>query len=202
MPSLRLHLRRRDDGYTIVEMLVVMVVLPVMAAIVYQTLIHVLQSQRQIDERTQAVDQARTAIEQIDRQVRSGNVLYDPSLETLPMSLRIYTQSNGLQKCVQWQVDTTNHLLRTRSWDPTWWQGTGTVGAWHVVARDVTNTSSQPPFALQGPSASYGTRLVRADLFVRVSSQGGNAVEVSTQTSGRNTQYGYTPDSCSPVPSA
>lgn len=192
--------RSADDGFTLVEMLVVMVIMPILAVVIWQTLITVMQSQSRLNARVDSVDQARLAAQEIDRQVRSGNVLYDPSQESLPMSMRIYTQANGAQKCVQWQVDTTNHLLRSRSWDPGWWQGVGTVSSWYTVARDIVNTTAQQPFSLQGPSSSYGSRLMEVDLFVQESSKAGTPVEVTTQIDGRNTQYGYTPDSCSPVP--
>jgi len=102
---------------------------------------------------------------------------------------------------VQWQVDTSTHRLRTRSWAPDWAQtGTG-VSDWQTVAYDIVNTSSQLPFSLQGPTSSYGTRLVNVDLFAQVTAQkGGKPVEITSQLSGRNTLYGYDPGVCSPIP--
>ena len=47
---------------------------------------------------------------QIDRQVRSGNVIADPANEGTALSgvepyyaLRVYTQTDGVFQCVQWR---------------------------------------------------------------------------------------------------
>jgi prepilin-type N-terminal cleavage/methylation domain-containing protein len=180
---------------TLIELLVVMVIFSVLLSIVYGVLISVQRQTAATAARADSADQARLAMAQIDRQVRSGNVLYDPVYEPLPMSMRIYTQANGQQRCVQWQV--TAGVLRTR-----WWEQTNPAGAsaWQIVARNLVNDGSNPPFALQGSSTVYGARLVDVLLLVKSPGASGPPVEIRSSLSGRNTSYGYDPGVCSPVP--
>jgi type II secretory pathway pseudopilin PulG len=178
----------------LVELLVSMSVLVIALAMAFTCLISILTNTRREQERADAVSQARLALAQIDRQVRSGNVLYDPATEALPMSMRIYTQANGDQRCVQWQI--TGQRLRTRSWTP----DQVSVSAWRTVALYVVNDSTQPPFRLQGGGTAFASRLLDVRLFTRVSAAGGPAVELRSSLSGRNTVYGYDASVCSPVP--
>lgn len=108
-----------DEGVTLVELLVTMFILGIVTAAAYSVLISVTRQSRDVQGREQTVGNARLAIEQIDRQIRSGNVLYDPALEALPNSMRVYTQANGVNRCVQWQLQSAG-VLRSRSWSPTW----------------------------------------------------------------------------------
>ena len=201
--------RREDSGQTLIELLVVMLLMSGLSTIVYGVLISVQRQTADTVRRADSVDQARLALSQIDRQVRSGNVFYDPVLETLPMSMRVYTQSNGVASCVQWQV--TGRQLRTRSWDPAVLPPVAT--AWRTVARDIDNDDDldgvpstidpEWPFALAGggTTTSYGQRLVDVLLKLRDTDSRGAAVEIRASLSGRNTQYGFDPGVCvSPTP--
>lgn len=191
--------RGTDDGFTLIELLVSMIIFSLVMAGVYSVLITVQRQNSDLAGRQETVGNARLATEQMDRQIRSGNVLYDPALETLPMSMRVYTQANGLERCVQWQV--YNGTLRSRSWSTTW-QTDGLVSSWGTVARGLQNTSASLPFALEGGSTAYGSRLVDIDLLVKDTASKGKVLEVKTSLSGRNTLYGYDPGICSPVPAA
>lgn len=183
-----------EAGLTLIELLVTMMILSGVTAAAYGVLIQVSKQSRDVQGREQTTTNARLALEQMDRQIRSGNVLYDPALETLPNSMRVYTQTNGQERCVQWQL--TGGKLRSRSWSPTW-QTDGLVKTWGVVARGITNTTS--PFSLDSTSA-YGSRLINISFTVKDSKAGGSAQTVQTSLSGRNTEYGYDTGLCNPIP--
>ncbi len=147
-------------------------------------------------------DQARLGIEQIDRQVRSGNLLYDPATENNAalgispgLGLRIYTQSNSVQRCRQWRI--SNEQLQTRAWSTTW-AVDGNVTGWRTVAEGIKNTSSQPAFSFAPGSAG---RTLTVDLFVNTTHSKAGDVEIRTSVTGRNTQYGYPTSVCSTTPS-
>jgi hypothetical protein len=183
-------------------MLVTMTIFGVVIAMVFSTYTIIANVTQRSVASADAVTQARLGLAQIDRQVRSGNVLFDPALETLPMSMRIYTQSNGADKCVQWQV--VNRQLRYRSWTPDW-QTTGNVTAWRTVANQIDNDTSvattERPFKLEGSTTQYGSRLVDVTLYTKASTAPvSQRVMVSSSLSGRNTIYGYDAGVCSPVP--
>ncbi len=101
---------------TLIEMLVSMVVLSIALSVAFGAVILVMQKSNDAQKSADAASTLQLALEQIDRQVRSGNVLFSPadestwvaSCQTLGTNagtcMRIFTQSNGDQKCVQWQV--------------------------------------------------------------------------------------------------
>jgi len=152
--------------------------------------------------RAEQVAQARLGLSQIDRQVRSGNVVIDPATAgELPRSMRVYTQTDGVRRCVQWQV--VDEVLRYRSWDRGWDTVAGaTVDSWRVVARDLISDGSAPTtFLKETASGGSQAQSVRITLWLQAEEADGRPVEVATVLSGRNTIYGYPTDVCSPVPS-
>jgi hypothetical protein len=145
-------------------------------------------AENRVNNRSQTNDQVRLAVEQIDRQVRSGNLLYPPSQEGnnagagIPagFSMRVYTQANGDEKCVQWRV--TGGALQSRSWQPI---PNGTVSAWRTVADHIVNTTANPPFVLD-PGASFAGRLINVDIIANQRSNAGANVEGKSSITGRN----------------
>lgn len=211
----------REGGYSLPELLVAMALFGGLMAITMGVLISVSQSAADNMSRAAMVGEARIGIMQIDRQVRSGNVISDPADETFGdsgvppgYSLRVHTQTNGVRKCVQWRVifddgETTGGELQYRSWDPDWQSG-GTVESWSVVARDlVAGTSGNPPFAMieigppkteSGPPSGTSAQSVSVRLRIQGQRTSSAPTTVETVLTGRNTVYGYPSDACSSVP--
>ncbi len=206
----RPDVERGDAGLTLVELLVAMALFMAVVTGVYGVMIAVQRQGSDIAGREETVGQARTGLAQMDRQIRSGNVLYSPLHETVPSScqvgttpgldagpcMRVYTQADGAPRCVQWQAEPIAGVLRTRSWSPTW-QTDGRVTDWTVTARGIQPGSM---FRLQGGATSSGSRLVDVLLRVRDPRSRGAAQDVQTSLTGRNTQYGYDGGVCTPVP--
>jgi prepilin-type N-terminal cleavage/methylation domain-containing protein len=203
-----------DGGVTLVELLISMTIFSIVIALTYSVLFTIQRQTKDTTARADTVGDARIALQQIDRQVRSGNVLYSPANETTTAGctastvapsltpnagncMRIYTQANGEQRCVQWQV--AAGVIRSRSWSPTW-ETDGLVSDWAVVAHNTVNTTASPPFILQGGATAYGSRLVDIELRIKNPQSKGAPVNVTSSLSGRNTAYGYDPGICSPVP--
>ena len=136
--------------------------------------------------------------------MRSGNIVVDPAaFGELPRSLRVYTQTDGVRRCVQWQVQDPQGVLRFRSWDPQWQTTPNSVDAWRVVARSVVSGSSAPTsFAKVGATGSTQAQSVQVRLLVQSAASGGKPVEIATILTGRNTIFGYPSDQCAPVPPA
>jgi hypothetical protein len=156
-------------------------------------------------DRSNNNDQAQLAIEEIDREVRSGNLLYDPALETDPgMMLRVYTQTNAptrnpSNRCVQWKINGTD--LQVRSWSVNW-DTDGIVTSWRTVAEDVVNKTDNPQvraFSLD-PESTKGGRTLNVTIVVNTNHLSGSDVYVQTSVTGRNTEYGYPQDICNSIP--
>jgi prepilin-type N-terminal cleavage/methylation domain-containing protein len=212
--------RGTEDGMTLVELLVAMFVLGIVLLVFTTVLASVQAGVNRQDSLGQTLDQARLAVEQLDRELRSGNVLYDPSLENAPAgtpgrilscsgclpgyTLRVYTQTNedtrGTYRCVLWKI--SNQQIMTRWWPP---QEPSNASGWRVVATGIVNHDLSPlvvPFTLDSDPLKGGRTLdvlyaVNSDLTHRAS----QTVQIQAALTGRNTSYGYPANICQVTPS-
>ena len=196
---------------TLLELLMVMMLLGVVVTVFMTTFMNVQTNFQRQSDRSQGNDQARLAVEQIDREVRSGNLLYDPVIEDDPtngiypgMSLRVYTQTNAptrdpANRCLQWRIFDTE--LQVRSWSVTW-HTDGVVTTWRVVADHVVNQSNNPqtPAFMLDPELTKGSRTLVVNILVNQSKSSGRDIQVKSSVTGRNTGYGYPQDICSDIP--
>jgi prepilin-type N-terminal cleavage/methylation domain-containing protein len=213
---------RSEAGYTLLEMMVVMMVMSLVTAIFVTILASVQGSIGRVSARSDSNDQARLAVEELDREIRSGNVLYDPNLTGSAhpwsddsahgiypgMSLLIYTQTNASTRspgnqCVQWRI--TNEQLQRRAWSVNW-QTDGIVSGWRIVAERILNRSPASDqtkwvraFTLD-PAAIYGNRIVNITILANGSLNAGQTVRIKESITGRNTEYGYPNNICTAIP--
>jgi hypothetical protein len=202
-------LRADERGASVVEVVATLAILGVVMA-VFMTVVGSLQTAaaRQ-DGRVRRNDEARLALAQLDREIRSGNVLYDPSVEVdasgdiVPnMSLRIYTQADAPRrgfKCSQWRV--TNDTIQTRRWSAEG-DDAGEATEWWTVATGIVNRSVSPevPAFTLDDTAAYGGRIMKITLVVDRADDAGQPMTFDLSLTGRNTQYGYPSDVCEDVP--
>jgi type II secretory pathway pseudopilin PulG len=195
---------------TLTELVVAMAILSIASVVFLSTLTTIQRASVNEDKRSRTVDQVRLAMQSIDRQVRSGNLLYNPNTAygtpPLPASytLLIYTQSNLPTvgpACVLWTIDDSNRLL-TRAWEPLFPANAIPPGAtgWSVVAEDVINRvggSPTPAFSLDPTGRTMtATLLVNTDL-----TGSPNATQrIKSSVTGRNTSFGYPVNVCQDAP--
>ena len=207
------RIRTDERGMTLVELLVSMMVLGIAMTIFATTLMTVQTAVVSQDQLSQSNDQARLALQQIDREMRSGNVLYDPKDEgtTTPgggsgdnyYMVRIYTQTNANDRgysCVQWRINTSKQL-QTRWWPP---ENPTAVTEWRTVAEGIVNREfGVRAFELDSDPLK-GSRVLKVTLRATVDPEATpfQATEIQASFTGRNTSYGYPVSVCSPVPSA
>lgn len=199
MPSDR---GRGERGVSVVEVVVTLALLSVILAIFSSQM--VFDRVHTASQRSESNDSVRLAIQELDRQVRSGNVIHDPG-EEVPagMSLRVYTQSNARtateeSRCVIWRI--VDGRLETRAWS--------TLGAWlndwRVVAEHLRNSSTtdppSPAFAFDQAQTGFGQRIVQVSLLVNRDEREGRDVEVRASLTGRNVQFGHPQSLCENVP--
>lgn len=192
-------LRREESGFTLVELLVSMIILGIIFGLTFTILTSTISGTKTGQARSNAIDEARLGVEQLERQIRSGNVLYAPTYDSTKKAwlLQVYTQVNGPQRCVQWKVDTVGDQLLFRSWSPSW-ATDGDVTNWKVVARYVVNNPANPgdtPFTRSTSTSPYGTRLLDVHLLVQAAGAPTPTV-IDTSITGRNTTFGYNQAVC------
>jgi prepilin-type N-terminal cleavage/methylation domain-containing protein len=206
---------RGEDGMTLVELLVATMILGIVMIVVSSVFASVERSIVLQNNLSTTLDQGRLVLEQLDRELRSGNVLYDPSLENNGVAsctgcvagytLRIYTQSNADTssgyRCELWKIDTSKQLL-VRTWAPDDPTGPSTTD-WRVVATGVVNrTLGTAAFSLD-PDSLKASRTLDITL-----SMNNDYTNHPTQTetlrealTGRDTSYGFPSNVCASVPS-
>lgn len=206
------RLMTEERGFTLPELAITVSMLLIVLATFLGVLESVNTAVGRQQDRSVSNDDARLAVARLDREIRSGNVLYDPGTEADPYyTLRIYTQANATTRtpsfqCVQWVIE-DQQLLR-RFWPP---GEPENVSEWTVVADNVVNAEpgvEVPAFTLDtlapgdNPAGDKGGRTVEIVLVID-STPGdptSNAVRIETSLTGRNTSFGFPVDVCEPAP--
>jgi type II secretory pathway component PulJ len=213
---------RDEAGMTVAELAVAMLLLVIASTVYLGTMTSVYTGVNRQQRRSEINDEARAAVQQFDREVRSGafianaggNYIYDPATEAFGapacggyacepgFSVRVYTQANATTRtpplqCVQYLV-TGQRLLR-RAWAP----GGGTsLAGWTTIATDIVNknvTPAVPVFAMDGSS---GTRVLGVTLLVNNrlgQTDAPRTVRIESSIAMRNFGSG---NPCSPIPSS
>jgi Flp pilus assembly protein TadG len=197
--------RARDErGVTAIELVIatalMMLVVGAFMAVLYPVQMNIARQ----GNRSTNNDQARLAMEDLDREIRSAVVLYNPASEPAPTvanyGLRIYTQSNaptrngGNPTCVQWRISSRNLLKRT------WISGNpgGTAG-WRTVAENVVNQDASVPAFVLDTAPTSGGRIVNVTLLVnaKYGDPAFRNVRLAASHAIRNQSVS---DPCTPVP--
>ena len=209
MNALRSASRRLGDerGMTLVELVVAMAILSIVMLVMTTTLSSIQRAVVEEDVRMRLNDQARLAVQSIDRLVRSGNILYDPVDESgndpygaaTGYMFRIYTQAEQSAgqsaRCAIWLLNDEQQLLY-RTWpvlEPE------NASSWQVVADSVVNRDlSNPAFTLDAAGRTIAVNFyINPDLAHRPQA----TQVVSASLTGRNTSFGYPVQLCATLPS-
>jgi prepilin-type N-terminal cleavage/methylation domain-containing protein len=197
----RVRERAGDErGVTLVELVVSVSILGIVMVAILSVLTTVQKAAVRQDLRGQTNDQARLALQSLDRTIRSGNLLYSPASETPAyFRIRVYTQSNAPtlgDRCVLWEINTSQQLV-TRSWPANQPED---ATSWQVVANGIVNRALSPTVNAFSVDASGRTVTavfrVNADL-TNYSSQ---TETLKAAITGRNTSFGYPADVCADLP--
>lgn len=197
------RLRKEQSGTSIPELAVALSVMLVVAGAFLSVVISLQTNLVRQQRRSDNNDQARLAVEQLDREIRSGNVLYNPATEADPFyTLRVYTQANAPTRtpafqCVQWLIE--DDQLKRRHWPP---NEPELVTPWRIVAEGIVNrTVGEEAFQLD-PEPSKGGRTVMINLTVNgsLAEDPDATIRIQTSLTGRNTSLGFSSDVCADLP--
>ena len=202
---------RDERGMTLVELMVSVSLMMIVATIFTTMLLSMQTSVIRQQERSDMNDQARLALQQMDREIRSGNFLYDPAssdedaicggMDCKPnFSLRVYTQVNAPtrtppQQCVQWVID--DQKLFRRAWAP---GETESLAGWRLVAEGIVNREplvDTPAFSIDASGKVLDITLILNSKYG--SPDAPNNVRMNTSIAIRNPA---TAGPCSPIPAS
>ena len=204
----RIRDRMADErGMTLVELVVAMGILSIVMLVLTTTLSSIQRAVVEEDVRIRLNDQARLAMQSIDRLVRSGNILYDPvdesgndpySASATGYMFRIYTQAEQTAgqdaRCALWLVNDDQELMY-RTWPIL---APEDASEWTIVAEGIVNRNlSAPAFSLDSAGRTIAVEFhVNPDLAHRP----GATQVVEASLTGRNTSFGYPIQLCSELP--
>jgi prepilin-type N-terminal cleavage/methylation domain-containing protein len=198
-----------ERGITLVEVMIATAILGIVMLVFTTTLASMQQAVVAEDVRNRVNDQARLALADLDRQVRSGNLLYDPAVETVTVQpfgvdaegymFRVYTQTKYQEtddpRCALWLIDDDRRLLY-RHWpvlDP------DEATDWRVVAEGVVNRDTDTPAFSLDPAGRTVTITIEAN--AAIESDPTATQTFSAALTGRNTSFGYPANVCQDLPS-
>jgi prepilin-type N-terminal cleavage/methylation domain-containing protein len=202
--------RADEEGFTLVEMIVTMMLLGVVLAMVAQVMIST-QTQVQLETgRSARNDRLGLAIRAIERDLRSGEVVADPSAENdaangiVPgMSFRVRTEVNAASsssdRCRQWRI--AGGKLQSRSWSPAWRTDLD-VNSWSVAADGIANADASPAVAAFRISTdpNFAGQVVEVRLLARPDSSETKTQRVETSITSRNARFGARSTRCDDLP--
>jgi type II secretory pathway pseudopilin PulG len=193
---------------TLVELVVAMSMLSIVLLIFTSVLASVQRTVVVNQRYSDANDQARLALQQLDRELRSGNVITDPATPptgyTANQSLLIYTQANlptrGEAQCEIWKI-TSDHELQVRRWIP---GSSSWETSWITVAESVVNRSTGVNAFMMNSDPLKGERTVDIQLQVNPDLDGNpvRTIDIKASLTGRNTSYNYPTNICLSLPTA
>jgi type II secretory pathway pseudopilin PulG len=163
-----------QSGVTLVELVITASIMGLIAGIFVTVLASVQMGLHREQGRSATMDQGRLALESIDRDVRSGNILCSVPASPVNFGLSVYTQSNASTRWLQYRV--SSEALQKREYHSSAWT------SWRTVASGIQNTSTTPPFVID-TSAAYGSRLVNVTLLVNTATQDATSSDVKLATS-------------------
>ena len=211
------RLSAREEGFTLSELLVAMMVLSLALAMFFTTLASVQKSVVETDIRTRSNTQARLAMQTLDHEVRSGSVLYDPATSSDPSyRFKIYTQTNATTRatvspvatpgytCRLWRI-TSDGQMQTRWWEPAQTDPNVSASEWRTVATGIVNKQVSPavPAFVIDPDPNKGGRTLNVVLLVNEDMNGDvstGTVKIQSALTGRNTSYGFPTSVCATEP--
>jgi type II secretory pathway component PulJ len=196
---------------TLVELVVAMSMLSIVLLIFTSVLASVQRTVVVNQQYSDANDQARLALQQLDRELRSGNVITDPADSISGFAgapayqrLLIYTQANlptrGEAQCEIWKI-TTDHELQVRRWIP---GSSNWETSWITVAESVVNRSTGVNAFTMNSDPLKGERTVDIQLQVNPDLDGNpvRTIDIKASLTGRNTSYNYPTNICLSLPTA
>ena len=197
-----------ERGITLVELIVAMGILSIVLLVFTSTLAAMQRAVVEEDVRSRLSDEARLALQALDRQVRSGNLLYDPGdevgsvdpfgVEADGQLFRVYTQvqfgEEESARCALWLVDDQRRLLY-RYWAPL---DEENATDWQVVASGVVNRDEGTDTFSLDPSGRTLTAVMLVNPDLDRHPEATQRFEIAL--TGRNTSFGYPENVCGDLP--
>lgn len=192
--------RQGEEGFTLIELMVTMVIMALVAVMVLVSIVNVMTQQNQAASLDQTASQVGLAFITLDKEIRYAATLDCPygwtgspgdSCATAPpdasavpsgdYALTFYSAwtaaTLGHAQCTEVLYDTTKGQLEQRTWDAA--SSASTATGWSTIASGLSTTPSQAVFSV--PSSTSAS-LIRQQVTVSLTSSSAHSVPAVSST--------------------
>jgi prepilin-type N-terminal cleavage/methylation domain-containing protein len=148
------HLRG-DDGFSLMETIVAMVIFSLFMSVAMAAIISMLTSTQKSQNLTDSATQVENSFQKLDHQVRYSDAITPVGQVGANWYVEWHSQatSTTAETCYQLKYDATAKTLVERTWSPT--ASPIHATAWYQLAKNLTNNTA---LAAQYPFAQTGTK--------------------------------------------
>jgi prepilin-type N-terminal cleavage/methylation domain-containing protein len=176
---------RSQDGFTLVEMMVALLVMAIFMVGVLTDLAHVIMPTQTTNNLAATQSQLNEAFLSLDHEVRYASAIDTPGAGTVTTNFYVELQSNysGTASCTQLKYDKSAGILYERSWQET--SPLPATPNWTVLARSLQTSPSSPPFAFKpvnGLADSSGAVYAKQRLLINLTALAGSGVTKEQST--------------------
>jgi type II secretory pathway pseudopilin PulG len=151
----------RDDGFTMIDMVVTMVVLGIVMGLFTSAMFQIYGAEERTESTSTAQSQIVTAFQRLDKQVRYASGISTQGLVGSDQYVEFQSTYTGTAICTELRVHAANHQLQSR----TWTSGMSPLvpSAWLPLAYGVT---SPQPFTFSAATPTFNFQRLEITLAV------------------------------------
>ncbi len=161
----RLRRVREDDGFSLTELLVVVLLLGLVMSVVAGIYVSSTRTQVTVQTVSHATTQAQSAIESIGRAVRMATEVHQVDANTI--SARVPgSESTVSFACVAWHYDAVAHSLRFQTFPddtPIAAPSAAEVASWTLIAENVEPVNGSAIYGWDGRSLAIAFQVSASD---------------------------------------
>jgi prepilin-type N-terminal cleavage/methylation domain-containing protein len=187
--AVRERLGRDDDGLTLIEMVVAIVVLTVVMSMFTGAMLQIYRNVNKTEAVSGVQSQLNVAFLRLDKEIRYASAISDQVTSGGDYFFRFLISNTGTSRCVELKLDGTAKKLLRRDWTQT--SGTPAVSPWLPLASSVTSTS---PFLTSDAADSYAAPSVRIRLRATTGATNDASSRATDMTFTAQNAYGKTAD--------
>jgi type II secretory pathway pseudopilin PulG len=185
---------RSEDGFTLVELLVVMPFLIIVTTLVLSTVVTAFGAESRVQATSQSSSQVTLAFLALDSEVRYASDINQPGQDTSnPPNYYVEfdsdwnTNAQGEPDCTQVEYNNSSGNLQQRSW----YSGGSVPTGWQVVASGMQTSVSTNPFSLSDVASPWQLTIT----ITSVTSTGAGSIAGTAQSSFTSTALNTSADS-------
>jgi prepilin-type N-terminal cleavage/methylation domain-containing protein len=174
---------KRDDGYSLIEVMMAMVCTSILMTLVTSAVIQIYHSVNSVDAVTAAQTQVDTTFQRLDKEVRYARAISDPGTVGGDQYVEYLLNSDATDICVELRLHNATGELQRRQWVKN--QSPLVPTAWQILASSVSGAT---PFTVTGAKNVQAADIPYQRMTVDLTSVTGGGAGLSTSAGRAGSQ--------------